>query len=130
MPCKNSTNLMWATCSHFLLLICLISVKPCQIARPTVERNTCVVSVKNIILKKFQLLSNSKWPTCGPFNMRNTVDLLFFACSNFREFLILGLFSKFRIREFSFFFSSAIIIIIFAIFLNSRICPLREIREN
>ena len=32
---------------------------------------------------------------------------------HFREFLILRLFSKFRIREFSFFVSSAIIIIIF-----------------
>ena len=38
----------------------------------------------------------------------NTVDLVIFACLNFRKFLILGLFTKFRIREFSFFFSSAI----------------------
>ena len=49
-----------------------------------------------------------------------TVDLVFFACLNFCEFLILGLITKFRICEFSLFFSSAIIIIIFARFLNSR----------
>ena len=59
-----------------------------------------------------------------------TVNLVIFACLNFREFLILGLFTKFRIHEFSFFFSSAIIVIIFARFLNSRICPPRDIREN
>ena len=59
-----------------------------------------------------------------------TVDLAIFACLNFREFLILGLFTNFRIREFSFLLSSAIIIIIFAKFLNSRICPPRKIREN
>ena len=53
----------------------------------------------------------------------NTVDLVIFAVLNFREFLILGLFTKFRIRKFLFIFSSAIIIIIFAGFLNSRICP-------
>ena len=27
-----------------------------------------------------------------------TVDLVIFACLNFREFIILGLFTKFRIR--------------------------------
>ena len=48
-----------------------------------------------------------------------------FACLNFREFLIFGLFTKLRIPEF--FFSSAIIIIILARFLNSRISPSREI---
>ena len=48
-----------------------------------------------------------------------TVDLVIFGCLNFREFLILGLFTKFRIIEFSFFFSNVIIIIIFAKFLNS-----------
>ena len=48
-----------------------------------------------------------------------SVDLVIFACSNFREFLILGLFTKFTIREFSFFFSSAIIIIISTLYLNS-----------
>ena len=37
---------------------------------------------------------------------------------------------KFRIRKFSFVFISAIIIIIFARFLNSRIRHPREIREN
>ena len=54
---------------------------------------------------------------------------------NFRVFQFsrisdFGLFTKFRIREFSFFFSSAIIIKNFAGFLNSRICLRREIREN
>ena len=33
-----------------------------------------------------------------------TVDLVILACFNFREFIILGLFTKFRIREFSSFF--------------------------
>ena len=56
-----------------------------------------------------------------------TVDLVIFACLHF---LILGLFTKFRVGEFSCSFSSAIIIIIFARFFNSRICPPREIREN
>ena len=46
----------------------------------------------------------------------NTVDLVNFACLNFHEFLILGFFTKFRICEFLFFSSSAIIIIIFAWF--------------
>ena len=41
-----------------------------------------------------------------------------FACLNFRKFLILGLFPKYRIRDFFFLFSIAIIIIIFAGFLN------------
>ena len=31
-----------------------------------------------------------------------TVALVIFACLNFRKYLILGLFTKFRIREFSF----------------------------
>ena len=52
-----------------------------------------------------------------------TVDLVTFACLNFRKFLTLGLVATFRIREFSFFYSGTIIIIIFARFLNSRICP-------
>ena len=60
----------------------------------------------------------------------NTVHLVIFACSNFREFPMLGLFTKFKILEFSFIFSSAIIIIIFAGFLNSQIRPSRKIREN
>ena len=55
-----------------------------------------------------------------------TVDLVILSCLNFREFLILGLFTKLRIHEFSFFFSDAIIKIIFAIFLISRISA----REN
>ena len=61
----------------------------------------------------------------------HTVDLLIFACLNF---LIFGLLTKFRIREFLFlaaqFFSSAIIIIILTIFVNSRICAPHEIRKN
>ena len=35
----------------------------------------------------------------------HTVDLVIFACLNFQEFLILRLFTKFRIRKFSYFFS-------------------------
>ena len=42
-----------------------------------------------------------------------TVDLVIFVCLNFREFLILVLFTEFRICEFSFFFGSTIIIIFF-----------------
>ena len=57
-------------------------------------------------------------------------SMVIFGCSNFREFLILGLFTKIRIREFSFFFSSANLQILFAGFLNWQIFPLREIREN
>ena len=56
----------------------------------------------------------------------NIVDLVIFSCLNFREFLFLGHFTKFRIREFSFFLSIAIIMIIFAGFSNSRIFPSRE----
>ena len=42
-----------------------------------------------------------------------TVDLVIFACLNFRAFMICGLLTKFRICEFLFFFSSPFIIIIF-----------------
>ena len=42
-----------------------------------------------------------------------TVDLVIFASLNFREFMVLGLVTKFIIREFSFSFSGAIIKIIF-----------------
>ena len=59
-----------------------------------------------------------------------TVDLVIFSCLNFREFIILGLFTKSRIRQFSLFFSSSIIIKKIERFLNSRNCPPREIREN
>ena len=37
----------------------------------------------------------------------DTIHVVNFACLNFREFLILVLFTKFRIRELFFFFSSA-----------------------
>ena len=40
------------------------------------------------------------------------VDLVIFACLNFREFSIFGLLTNFRIHKFSFFFSTAIIKII------------------
>ena len=63
----------------------------------------------------------------------HTVDLVIFACLNLREFLILGLFTKFRIREFFFFFSSAIYynnnfreILEFANLSSSRKLKLRE----
>ena len=71
------------------------------------------------------------WTPINPWGSQvlDTVNLAIFACLIFREFLISGLFKKFRNREFFFFFSSAIIIIIFKIFLYSRICP-HEIRKN
>ena len=72
-----------------------------------------------------QILTSKGDPRAVRVNV-NTVDLVIVACLNFREFLILGLFTKFKIREFSFSFCSAIIIIIFGKFLNSRICPPRE----
>ena len=62
--------------------------------------------------------------------LKTSVNLIIFACLNFREFLILGLLTKFRIREFPFFFCSAIIIIIFARFLISRISPLLKFAKN
>ena len=47
------------------------------------------------------------WTRCTDiFVSSYTVDLVILACLNFREFMILGLFTKFRIREFLFFFSS------------------------
>ena len=64
-----------------------------------------------------------------PIFSKYTVDMVIFACLNFRKFLILELFTKFRTREFSFFFSNAIKIIILAKLLNSRIYRPHEIRE-
>ena len=49
-----------------------------------------------------------------------TVDLVIFVFWNFSEFFILQLFTKFRIREFSFFIDSAFLIII------RKFCPPRE----
>ena len=63
-------------------------------------------------------------PECAP--EAHIVDLVIFACLHLSKIMILGLFAKLRIREISLFFSSAIILIIFARFLNSRICPPRE----
>ena len=57
-----------------------------------------------------------------------TGDLVIFAFLNFREFLIPGLFTKFQ--EFSFFFSSTILKIIFGRFLNLQMYAPCEIREN
>ena len=59
-----------------------------------------------------------------------TVNLIILACLIFSWLSDFGTFTKLRIREFSFFFSSAIIKIIFAIFLNSRFFLPRQIREN
>ena len=39
-----------------------------------------------------------------------TVDLVIFACVNFQDFPILGLFTKFRIRDLAFFFSSTTVL--------------------
>ena len=58
-----------------------------------------------------------------------TVYLVIFACSNICKFLILELFTKFRIREFSFFFRSDIIIVIFARFWNSNFSSSRNSRK-
>ena len=59
------------------------------------------------------------------------VDLLIFACLDFHEFAIWGLFVKSIIRELSILMmGNAIIMIIFARFSNSRICPPLEIRKN
>ena len=55
-----------------------------------------------------------------------TVDLVIFACVNFRQFPIFGFLTGLRIRKFPFFFSSAIIKIIFARFFNSLIYTPRE----
>ena len=52
----------------------------------------------------------------------NTVDMVIFTGLIFRKFLILGLSTKLRIREFPLFFSSVIII-------NSQMSP-QEILEN
>ena len=61
---------------------------------------------------------------------RHTVDLVIFAYLNIREYVILGLFARSRIRELSILIIvSAIIIINVAKFLNSQNCP-REIRKN
>ena len=59
-----------------------------------------------------------------------TVDPVIFACLDFREFVILGLFAMSRIRKLSISMIGSTIRIIFARFLNSRICAPREIREN
>ena len=60
--------------------------------------------------------------------------LLYCRSGKFRVFkfcvLNSGLFTKVKIREFSFPFSEAIMIIFFAILLNSPIYSPREIREN
>ena len=66
----------------------------------------------------------------GPGIIIYTLNLVIFAWLNFREFLILRLFTKITTREFLFFSGGAIFIIIFPRFLNSQICPPREIREN
>ena len=53
-----------------------------------------------------------------------------FRVLKFSQITDFGTFTKFRILEFSFFFSSTIIIIFFARFLISRTSPGREICEN
>ena len=60
---------------------------------------------------------------------RYTVDLVIFECLYFQEFLIFVLITKFRISEFSFFFSSSIMLRIFVRFFDLRIWPHREICE-
>ena len=56
--------------------------------------------------------------------IKNTVDRVIFACLDFREFVILGLFAMSRIRELSILMIGSTIIrriVIFARLLNSRI---------
>ena len=61
------------------------------------------------------------WPS-----IKTTLSQYFVFANYFREFLIWGFFTKFKIRESTFSFNSAIIIIIFARFLNLRIYPPRK----
>ena len=73
-----------------------------------------------------QTRSDHRRIVTGIQEYNTTVDLVIFACSNFREFLILGLFSFTKFRIFSFFFSSSIKIILFVRFWKiktSRILP-------
>ena len=72
---------------------------------------------KQYLLLKLSAAANSESGILQPHvhliigHMINyTVDLVIFVCLTFREFPISGLFTKFRIREFTFFFSCAIII--------------------
>ena len=98
---------------YWVTVVVSLSVSPCVTV--TVSLSVCHwVSVFTF------------WSTgdCIVIYMGNTVDLVImviFAIFNFREFPNFQVFTKFRIREFSFFFSSGIIIIIYARFLNSRI---------
>ena len=65
----------------------------------------------HIIYQLLNLTSSSKiwppfcqiWIIFTPLKLLIAVDLVIFACSIFRKFLNLGLFTKFRIHEFSFF---------------------------
>ena len=65
-----------------------------------------------MIILQIQIIASKNIYTVGP---------LIFACLNFRNFFILGLFTKYRNLEFSFFFSSAIIKLIFKRFLYLQI---------
>ena len=69
-------------------------------------------------------LKRKKMKRLNKLHKHNTVDLVIFACSNLHEYVILGLFVKSWIRNLSIsMIGSAIIMIIFARFLNSRIYP-------
>ena len=90
----------------------------------------CAVISDNVCLMAHSALLECYGLGLVPHSIGNTVDLVIFACLYLREFLILGLFPKFRVREFFFFFSGAIIIIFFARLYNYRMCPPRDVRKN
>ena len=72
-----------------------------------------VLWIKRVFFHQhLQDLTSKVHPRTERVEYQYSVDLVIFACLNFREFMILGLFTKFRIREFSIFFSSAIVLII------------------
>ena len=75
-----------------------------------------VVEVIRLYKEKFQ---NWHFKICRPFKHRlciaNTVDLVIFACLNFREFVILRLFARSRLRELSILMIGSAIIIIIAL---------------
>ena len=72
---ENSFNKIFTSCVNYFLLMIVLRIC-CQLY------NILVIH-------------------CLSFTL-NTVDQVIFAGLNFREFLILALFTKFRIREFSF----------------------------
>ena len=48
LKCQPLSNSQWLTCGHYLLLICLVSRKLCQIATLLIYKRKCVVSGRNL----------------------------------------------------------------------------------